>query len=582
MDGSGNLASFSNYGLTSVDVGAPGVGIWSTVPRLRDGPAAVTVTDATYGYRAVVWGFGAERFTVPDAVYDAVHRTMDHLGVAPGANVLLVDDDESDAASRWWTTDVRDTYVSAMVYNGYHPVVFNVTPDLDGPDTVTMATYPAVVWFTGRAFGNGDPLNPIFPLTVADQVYLSDYLQGGGRLFLSGQDALWGNEVAPFVVNDLHTSWLGEMGWSGRSHNGGLASTCDPFGGGAYCGADYTGGWDGSNSYYDFLVPTDPRYGMDALAYLGDANYDNAYAVWDGTSMASPHVAGVAALLLSSRPQATVTDVVYSIVYNTTPLASLAGKTVSDGMVNAPAALATADTAPPALTVSASPGNVTAAGDVTITVYADEALRAAPVVTVTPPGGSAANVSMTASGSNTWAGTYAVTSASPNGTYSVAASGSDAAGNAGTGSGSFTVSLSTSGGGGGGGAVTPAPAAPQPSSGESDAGTSFSVKDATGTYEMEVPAGAVEAEAGAKVKVDVVPIVAAQVEELLKAAKVPEGVTAIGKAFEFKAEVTVNGVTRQVSRFSKPVTFTVNLTADDLKKVSDPEKIGVFRLVPAE
>src|SRR5207253_2361454 len=31
-DSSGNLASFSNYGATSVDVGAPGVGIYSTVP----------------------------------------------------------------------------------------------------------------------------------------------------------------------------------------------------------------------------------------------------------------------------------------------------------------------------------------------------------------------------------------------------------------------------------------------------------------------------------------------------------------------------------------------------------------------
>ena len=32
IDKSGALASFSNYGSTSVDIGAPGVGIWSTVP----------------------------------------------------------------------------------------------------------------------------------------------------------------------------------------------------------------------------------------------------------------------------------------------------------------------------------------------------------------------------------------------------------------------------------------------------------------------------------------------------------------------------------------------------------------------
>lgn len=33
IDSTGNLASWSNYGATSVDLGAPGVGIWSTIPK---------------------------------------------------------------------------------------------------------------------------------------------------------------------------------------------------------------------------------------------------------------------------------------------------------------------------------------------------------------------------------------------------------------------------------------------------------------------------------------------------------------------------------------------------------------------
>ena len=36
IDKSGNLASWSNYGSTSVDLGAPGVSIWSTVPSKRN------------------------------------------------------------------------------------------------------------------------------------------------------------------------------------------------------------------------------------------------------------------------------------------------------------------------------------------------------------------------------------------------------------------------------------------------------------------------------------------------------------------------------------------------------------------
>ncbi len=38
IDSMGTLATFSNYGLTSVDLGAPGVGIWSTVPGKKDQP----------------------------------------------------------------------------------------------------------------------------------------------------------------------------------------------------------------------------------------------------------------------------------------------------------------------------------------------------------------------------------------------------------------------------------------------------------------------------------------------------------------------------------------------------------------
>jgi subtilisin family serine protease len=36
IDKSGNLASWSNYGATSVDLGAPGVSVWSTIPNKRN------------------------------------------------------------------------------------------------------------------------------------------------------------------------------------------------------------------------------------------------------------------------------------------------------------------------------------------------------------------------------------------------------------------------------------------------------------------------------------------------------------------------------------------------------------------
>ncbi len=61
----------------------------------------------------------------------------------------------------------------------------------------------------------------------------------------------------------------------------------------------------------------------------------NTYGSLSGTSMASPHVAGVVALILSQHPTWTVSQVVNRLLSSTTPLSALAGKTVTGGMVNA-------------------------------------------------------------------------------------------------------------------------------------------------------------------------------------------------------------------------------------------------------
>ena len=47
IDKSGNLASWSNYGSTSMDLGAPGVSIWSTVPSSKRGLSAYSSYNGT-------------------------------------------------------------------------------------------------------------------------------------------------------------------------------------------------------------------------------------------------------------------------------------------------------------------------------------------------------------------------------------------------------------------------------------------------------------------------------------------------------------------------------------------------------
>jgi hypothetical protein len=64
------------------------------------------------------------------------------------------------------------------------------------------------------------------------------------------------------------------------------------------------------------------------------------YGILSGTSMAAPQVTGVVALLTAAKPGITVAEVRAAILGTTTPVASLAGKVVSGGRLNAGAALA--------------------------------------------------------------------------------------------------------------------------------------------------------------------------------------------------------------------------------------------------
>jgi hypothetical protein len=55
--------------------------------------------------------------------------------------------------------------------------------------------------------------------------------------------------------------------------------------------------------------------------------------------MAAPHVTGAAALLLSLKPSASVTEVRSALLGTTTPLTALAGRTVTGGRLNVAAAM---------------------------------------------------------------------------------------------------------------------------------------------------------------------------------------------------------------------------------------------------
>ena len=75
---------------------------------------------------------------------------------------------------------------------------------------------------------------------------------------------------------------------------------------------------------------------------------DNQYAYMQGTSMATPNVTGVVALLFSLKPDASVDEVVKAIIKNVDIKASLDGKVATSGRVNAYKALKSLNNSAPA------------------------------------------------------------------------------------------------------------------------------------------------------------------------------------------------------------------------------------------
>jgi thermitase len=112
--------------------------------------------------------------------------------------------------------------------------------------------------------------------------------------------------------------------------------------------------YDGAASFYPAL-----RLVADADAVTGDGGYVDDlslrclkasaedYNTISGTSMATPHVAGVAALVKAAHPSYTVAQIKSAILNTTDKLASLGGKVATGGRLNACKAVGGCGSAPP-------------------------------------------------------------------------------------------------------------------------------------------------------------------------------------------------------------------------------------------
>jgi subtilisin family serine protease len=74
--------------------------------------------------------------------------------------------------------------------------------------------------------------------------------------------------------------------------------------------------------------------GSGIISTVPSRNLTSAYASYSGTSMATPHVTGGAALYAASNPTASAAAIKLAILNSAVPTASLSGKCVTGGRLN--------------------------------------------------------------------------------------------------------------------------------------------------------------------------------------------------------------------------------------------------------
>ncbi len=177
--------------------------------------------------------------------------------------------------------------------------------------------------------------------------------------------------------------------------------------------------WAGKRVHVAFALASDSSITYEGVwvddVEVWGGNDDPRYALADGTSMAAPHAAGLAALLLAEKPSLTTAELKALVMSTAEPTPALSGLCVTGARIDAGAARAAlGDLDPPVTTAFGVPAGW-AAGDVEISLSATDTESGVAQTWYTLGGGSP----------QAYAGTFTVSAegTTPVGYWSIDASG---------------------------------------------------------------------------------------------------------------------------------------------------------------
>jgi subtilisin family serine protease len=274
-----------NYGATSVDIGAPGISILSTIPQSLNPTIFYDNMESgsgnwTTGGTNNSWGITTDNEFITDPTYQ---NSTNFWSDSPGTDYLIN----------------TDSYLS-----------IEGDIDLSGYTRNTVGITFDAAWLLDAGFDNDHAYLEISNDSGAHWIVLGECVNDSGYMHY------W--QTKEFEIPELFKT----ANFRFRFH---FVS-------------------DGTNSGYM------KGWFIDNVG-VGIYSFDNSYASWNGTSMATPHVAGAYALLASYHNGETMAQLIDRILTNVDTLASLGGKCITEGRLNVNSALGA--TVTPEITVTA-------------------------------------------------------------------------------------------------------------------------------------------------------------------------------------------------------------------------------------